>query len=182
MSATWSFVEQCQRWTILAYTWCRIKWYFVLMCLVRSCNLGFLASLIAEVLSINNRVEFSCFSWKYSTIFLSHTISFIASTAATYSASVVESARTNYLRDLHETAVDPRLIVYPEFDTPVSLSPSKYESEYPISLKSSTLEYLSPTSWVPFKYLRTLFAADQCPSQGYAWTLKVCQQHKKYLI
>ena len=30
--------------------------------------------------------------------------------------------------------------------TSVSLSPSKSESEYPISLKSSTLEYLIPTS------------------------------------
>ena len=46
-------------------------------------------------------------------IFLSHTISFVASAAATYSASVVESARTDCLRDLHETAADPKLIVYP---------------------------------------------------------------------
>src|SRR6266849_1110049 len=116
------------------------------MCLVRSWNLGFLASLIAEVLSTNNGVEFSCFSCTSSSIFLSHTIPFVASAAATYSASVVESARTDCLRDLHETAADPRLIVYPEVDTPVSLSPSKSESEYPISLKSSTLEYLSPKS------------------------------------
>ena len=109
-------------------------------------ELGFLAGLIAEVLSINNGAEFSCFSCKSSSIFLSHTISFVASVAATYSASIVESSRTDYLCDLHEIAADPRLIVYPEFDTPVSLSPSKSESEYPISLKSSTLEYLSPMS------------------------------------
>ena len=106
--------------------------------------MGFLASLIVEVLSINNGVEVSCFACKYSSIFLSHTISFIDSTTATYSSSVVESARTDYLRDLHETAADPRLIVYPEVDSHVFLSPSKSESEYPISLKSSTLEYLSP--------------------------------------
>src|SRR5882762_4773336 len=116
------------------------------MCLVQSWNLGFLVSLIAKVLSINNGVEFSCFSCKSSSIFLSHTISFVALAAATYSASVVEFAGTDYLRDLHETVADPRLIVYPEVDTPVSLSPSKSESEYPISLKSSTLEYLIPTS------------------------------------
>src|SRR5713226_8923213 len=115
------------------------------MCLVRSWNLGFLASLITEVLSINNKVEFSCFSCKSSSIFLSHTISFVASAADTYSSSVVESTGTDCFRDLHETTADPRLIVYPEVDTPVSLSPSKSESEYPISLKSSTLEYLSPT-------------------------------------
>ena len=82
--------EQCRRWTILASTWCWIKWYFVLMCLVRSWNMGFLASLIVEVLSINNGVEFSCFYCRSSSIFLSHTISFIALAAATYSASIVE--------------------------------------------------------------------------------------------
>src|SRR5712692_2820169 len=130
------------------------------MCLVRLWNLGFLASLIAEVLSTSNGVDFSYFSCKYSSIFLSHTISFVASAAATYSASVVESARTNCLCDLHETAADPRLIVYPEVDTPVSLSPSKYESEYPISLKSSSLEYLSPMSLLLLMYIIILFAAD----------------------
>ena len=65
-------------------------------------------------------------------IFLSHTIYLVASAAATYSASVVESARTDCLHDLQETAPDPGLIAYPEVDTPVSLSPLKSESEYPI--------------------------------------------------
>ena len=83
-------------------------------------NLGFLSNLIVEVLSTNNGVEFSCFSCKYSSILLSHTIYFVASAAATYSAFVVESVGTDCLRDLHETATDPRLIVYPEVDTPVS--------------------------------------------------------------
>ena len=87
-------------------------------------------------------MEFSFFSCKYSSIFRSHTIYFVASATATYSSSVVESAGTECLRDLHETAADPRIIVYTEVDTPVSLSPSKSESEYPIILKSSTLEYL----------------------------------------
>ena len=131
-----------------------------------------LSQLDYRSMSINNGVEFSCFSWKYSSIFLRHTISFVASATATYSASVVESAGTDCLRDLHEIAADPRLMVYPEVDTPVSLSPSKSESDYPISLKSSTLEYLSPTSWVPFKYIRTLFAAEQCPSQGLCMNLE----------
>ena len=69
------------------------------MCLVRSWNLGFLASLIAEVLSINNGVDFSCFSCKSSSIFSSHTISFVASAAATYFDSVVESSGTDCLHD-----------------------------------------------------------------------------------
>jgi hypothetical protein len=64
---------------------------------------GFLANLIAEVLSTRRGVEFTCFSCKYSSIFLSHTISFVASAAATYSASVVESVGTDCLHDLQET-------------------------------------------------------------------------------
>ena len=91
-------------------------------------------------------VDCTCFTCKSSRIFLSHTISFVASAAAMYSASVVESAGTDCLHDLQETAPNQRLIAYPEVDTPVSLSPSKSESEYPIKLKSSTCVYLIPRS------------------------------------
>jgi hypothetical protein len=77
------------------------------MCLVQSWNLGFLANLIAEVLSTRRGVEFTCFSCKSSSIFLSHTISFVASTIATYFSSVVESVGTDYLCDLQETVADP---------------------------------------------------------------------------
>jgi len=80
---------------------------------------------------------------------------------------VVESTGTDCLHDLQEIAFDPILMRWHEVDTPFSLSPSKSESKYPSSLKSSTLEYLSLISWVPFKYLRTLYATFQCPSQGF---------------
>ena len=99
------------------------------MCFVRSWNFGFLANFIIEVLSIMSGVDCTCFTCKSSRIFLSHTISFVASAAATYSAFVVESAGIDYLCDLQETTPDPRLIAYPEVYTRVSLSPSKSESE-----------------------------------------------------
>ena len=111
------------------------------MCFVQSWNFWFFANFIAEVLSVMSGVECICFICKYSRIFLSHTISFVASAAATYSASVVESDGTNYLLDLHETTLDPRLMVYPEVDTPVSLSPSKSESEHMIKMKSPGYAY-----------------------------------------
>ena len=98
------------------------------------------------MLSINKEVEFSCFFCKYSSIFLSHTISFVASVATTYYSFVVESSGTDYLRDLQEIVVDVRIIVYQEVDTLVSLSPSNSESKYPMGLNSSTLEYLCPNS------------------------------------
>jgi hypothetical protein len=105
------------------------------------------SNLIAEVLSIR-RVEFTCFSCKSSSIFLSHTIFFIAYTATTttYYASVVEFVETDCLHDLYETTIDPRIRRYPEVDTPFSSSPTKFESTYPIRLKSSTFEYLIPKS------------------------------------
>ena len=73
-------------------------------------------------------------------------MSFVTSAIAAYSTSVVESIENDCLCDLQEIVVDPRLIVYPEVDTPVSLSPSKSESMYPMTFKSSTLVYLSPKS------------------------------------
>jgi len=73
-------------------------------------------------------VDCTCFTCKSSRIFLSHTISSVASVAATYSSSVVESAGTDYLHDLQEIAPNPKLIEYPEVDTPVSLPPSKSKS------------------------------------------------------
>ena len=110
MYAICSFVEQCHRWIVLASTCCRIIWYFVLMCLVRSSNFRCLANFISKMLSIKRGIEFTCFSCKSSKIFLSHTFSFVASSVATYSASVVESVGTDYWHDLHETTPDPRLI------------------------------------------------------------------------
>ena len=73
----------------------------------------------------------------------------------------------DYFHDLQEIIANPRLMAYPEVETPFSLSPSKSEFVYPINLKSPTLEYLSPNSYVRFKYLRTLFAAFQCSSHGF---------------
>ena len=55
-------------------------------------------------------VECTCFTYKSSRIFLRHTISFVASVVATYSASVVKSIGTDYLCDLQKMAPDPRLI------------------------------------------------------------------------
>ena len=134
-------MEQCRIWNVLASTWHQIKWYFLLMCFVRSWNLGFLANLIAKVLSINKGVEMSCFSYKYSSIFLRHTFSFVSSISSTYFAYIFESTGTRCLCDLQEIIVDPRLIVYPEVDTHVSLPPPESESMYPMSLQYSTLVY-----------------------------------------
>lgn len=144
MSTTCSLVEQCIKWTVLSSTLYRIKWYLVLMCLVRSWNLWFLANLIAEVLLTSRGFEFTCFSCKSSSIFLSHTISFVAFFGTTYSTYVVESIGTDCLHDLQETTIDPILVRYPEVDTPFSLPPSKSKLECAIRLNSSILVYLSP--------------------------------------
>jgi hypothetical protein len=89
-------------------------------------------------------VAFTYFSCKSSSIFLSYTISF---EATTYFASIVESSRMDYLHDFQDIVVDPRLVRYPKVGTPFSLSPSNSESVCLTSLKfASTLEYLSPMS------------------------------------
>lgn len=110
MSTTFSFMEQFLKWIILDYTWYQIKWYFVLIYLVWSWNLGFLANLIAKVLLTKRGVEFSCFSYKSSGIFLKHKIYFFSSNASTYSTSIMEYVGIHYLHYLQEIGIDPRLI------------------------------------------------------------------------
>lgn len=110
MSTVCSTVEQCLEWIVLASTWYQIKWYFVSMCLVRSWNLGFLDNLIAKVFPTRIGVEFTCFSYNSSSIFLSHAISFVAYDVTTYSTFMVESIGTDCLHDLQETSVDPRFM------------------------------------------------------------------------
>jgi len=66
-----------------------------MICLVRSWNFGFLANLIAEVLSMKRGVDFTYFSYKSSRISVSHTISLVASATTTYSISIVESFGTD---------------------------------------------------------------------------------------
>ncbi|KAA0059716.1 hypothetical protein E5676_scaffold111G00760 [Cucumis melo var. makuwa] len=60
--------------------------------------------------------------------FLSHTASFAASQAATYSASIVESAIQFYFMLLHTTAPPFRVIPDPDVDFLASLSVWKSES------------------------------------------------------
>lgn len=157
-----SFVKQCLKWIVLASTWYWIRWYFVLTFFVWSWNLGILANLITKVFSTRRGVEFTYFSYKYSSIVPSHTIFFVKLCfyhILPLSWNVLELDVCN----LQETITDPRITRYPKFDTPFSLSPSKSKSKYSLRLKSSTLEYLSSKSWVPFKYFIILFAVEDYP-------------------
>jgi len=67
--------------------------------------------MVYKLLSTRRGLEFTCFSYKSSIIFLSHTISFVTSMDATYFASVVEYVGADYLCDLQETIVDTRLMI-----------------------------------------------------------------------
>jgi hypothetical protein len=87
--------------------------------------MGFLENLIAKVLSTRRGVEFTYFSCKSSSIFLSYTISFVSSIVFTYSTSIVESTGIDYLRDLQDTTTNQGLTREPQVDTPFYLSPSK---------------------------------------------------------
>ena len=115
--AIFSFVEECRRWIVFGLNlmsnqmvFCTSFDQMVLLCFVRSWNFVFLANYIAEVLLIKGGVECTCFFVKSYRIFLNCTISFVASAAATYSASVVEFVKTNCLCDLQKTNSNPRLI------------------------------------------------------------------------
>jgi hypothetical protein len=66
-------------------------------------------------------------------------LTFVTSTITTYYAFVVEFVGADHLCDLQEIVVDPRLMRYPEVDTPFFLFPFEFESICPTNLKSSNL-------------------------------------------
>ena len=53
-----------------------------------------------------------------------------------YSASAEELATVGCFLQLHEIVVEPKFMKYPEVDVWLSMSPAKYASEYPTSVKS----------------------------------------------
>ena len=141
-----------------------MKWYLSCMCLVLEWNAKFFARWMALWLSLYN-VPISC-SLPSSPINLCNKIiSLLASIAATYSASVVESATTLWIFETQLTVVPPTVNTYHVVLLLLSLSPTIFASTYPYR---EMFEPSKHNDWfvVPFKYLRIHFTAIQCSFLG----------------
>ena len=85
----------------------RMKWYLRCMCLVLEWNVEFFARWIALWLSLYS-VRIWCFLPNSSINLCNQIISLLASVAATYSTSVVESATTLWIFETQLTVVPPK--------------------------------------------------------------------------
>jgi hypothetical protein len=134
------------------------KWYLTSMCLVLEWSTGFLATLMALVLS-----HWSV-TWVYSSL-KSLMVYVIQRSweqqldAVTYSTSVVDWATLDCLREDQDTKEDPKNWQVPEVDFLSNWHPAKSVSEIPWSAKEEDAEYQRPKSGVWHKYLNIRFTA-----------------------
>jgi hypothetical protein len=89
--------------------------------------------------------------------------------AATYSASVVDWATLDCLREDQDTKEDPKNWQVPEVDFLSNRHPTKSASEKPWRAKEEDAEYQRPKSGVWRKFLKIRFTTCRCEVLGDAW-------------
>jgi hypothetical protein len=144
------------------------KWYLTSMCFVLEWSTEFFASLMTLVLSHWSG------TWVYSS--LKSLMVYVIQrsweqqlAAATYSASVVDWATLDCLREDQDTKEDPKNWQVPEVDFLSNRHPAKSTSEKPCSTKEEDVEYQRPKSGVWRKYLNMCLTACRCEVHGRAW-------------
>jgi hypothetical protein len=144
------------------------KWYLTSMCLVLEWSTGFFATLMALVLSHWSG------TWVYSSpkslmVYVIQRSWEQQLAAATYSASVVDWATLDCLREDEDTKEDPKNWQVPEVDFLSNWHPAKSTPEKTWSGKEEDVEYQRPKSGVWRKYLKICFTACRCEVLGDAW-------------
>jgi hypothetical protein len=143
------------------------KWYLTSMCLVLDWSTGFLATLMALVLSQRSGI------WVHSSpkslkVYEIHNSWEQQLAAATYSTLVVDWATLDYLREDHETNKDPRNWQVPEVDFLSTRQPGNSASEKPWRDRVGEDEYHRPRPGVDCRYLKILLTVCRCDVLGEA--------------
>jgi hypothetical protein len=144
------------------------KWYLTSMCFVLEWSTGFFATLMALVLSHWSG------TWVYSSpksimVYVIQRSWEQQLVAATYSASVVDWATLDYLRDDQDTKEDPKNWQVPKVDFLSNRHPTKSASKKPWRANEEDAEYQRPKSGVWRKNLKIHFTAYRCEVLGDAW-------------
>jgi hypothetical protein len=144
------------------------KWHLTSMCLVLEWSTGFFATLVALVLSHWSG------TWVYSSpksliVYVIQRSWEQQLAVATYSASVVDWATLDCLREDQDTKEDPKNWQVLEVDFLSNWHAAKSASEKPWSAKEEDAEYQRPKSGVWCKYLKIRFTACRCEVLGDAW-------------
>jgi len=134
-----------------------IKWYLVSMWLVFLWRTWFFDNVMDELLSHNIVVGSCCSYKKYFNILLSHIAWQDVLVVVAYYAFAEERITMGCFLDAHDTIHVPKWNLYLEVLLLSYRLPPHSLSVYPMSLKSSEVEYLMLKSSVPFTYLRILF-------------------------
>jgi hypothetical protein len=143
------------------------KCYLTSMCLVLEWSTGFFATLMALVLSHWSG------TWVYSSpkSLMVYVIqrSWEQLAAAMYSASIVDWATLDCLREDQDTKEDPKNWQVLEVDFLSNRHPAKSASEKLWRAKEEDAEYQRPKSGVWHKYLNMRLTACRCEVLGDAW-------------
>jgi hypothetical protein len=150
------------------------KWYLTSMCLVLEWSTGFLATLTALVLS-HMRGTWEHSSPKSLNVYVIQSSYEQQLATWTYSASLVDWATLDCLREDQETSEDPKNWQVPGVDLLSTRHPAKSASEKPRSEREEDAEYQKQSSRVYRRYLKIRLTACWCEVLGVAW--KQAQRH-----
>jgi hypothetical protein len=168
ISASWSCVGTWIKVIFPFSTLSLRKWYLTSMCLVLEWSTGFFATLVALVLSHWSG------TWVYSSpkslmVYVIKRSREQELAAATNSASVVDWATLDYLREDQDTKEDPKNLQVPEVNFLSNRHPAKSASEKPRSANEEDTQYQRPKSRVWRKYLKICVTACRCEVLEDAW-------------
>jgi hypothetical protein len=152
------------------------KWYLTSMCLVLEWSTGFLATLMALVIS-HMRGTWEHSSPKPLSVYVIQSSCEQQLAAATYSASVIDWATLDYLREDQETSEDPKNWQVPKVDFQSTRHPAKSTSKKPRSEREEDAEYQRPSWGVYRRYLNIRLTACRCEVLSDAW--KQAHRHTK---
>jgi hypothetical protein len=168
ISASWSCVGTWIKAIFPFSTLSLRKWYLSSMCLVLEWSTGFFATLMVLVLS-HWSGTWVYFSLKSLMVYVIQRSWEQQLAAAMYSASVVDWATLDCLRDDQDTKEDPKNCQVPEVDFLSNRHPAKSASGKPWRAKEEDAEYQRPKSGVWRKYLNMRLTACRCKVLGDAW-------------
>jgi hypothetical protein len=142
--------------------------------LVLEWSMGFLATPMAIVLS-HMRGTWEHSSPKSLNVYVIESSCEQQLATATYSASVVDWAPLDYLREDQETSEEPKNWQVPKVDFRPTRHPAKWAFEKPRSEREEDAEYQRPSSGVYQRYLKIRLMACRCEVLDDAW--KQAQRH-----
>jgi len=178
MFASW--FSESMNWIITSpfWTWSLIKWCWISICFALECIIGFFVRFMALVLSHLILVHDSSIPKSLSCCRI-HKIWEQQLPRATYFSSAVERATVLCFLENYDTNLLPSIWYVLEVLFLSTLQHAKSTFEYPMSIRSLSFGYHSPSFGVVAMYLMMRFVAIMWDSLGFDWNLAQMQTLNK---